>query len=101
LMREIEVLKPFGVGNPEPIFLSEGIEVCERKDFSMGARFRFRQAGRFVSGVAFGVKEDFAARRGAIVDLAYRLSENEWNGSSTVELKVVDAKVAGLSSAQV
>jgi single-stranded-DNA-specific exonuclease len=101
LMREIEVLKPFGVGNPEPIFLSQGIEVCERKDFSTGARFRFRQAGRFVSGVAFGVKEDFAARPGAVVDLVYRISENEWNGNSTVELKVVDSKVASLSSAQV
>ena len=101
LMREIEVLKPFGVGNPEPIFLSQGIEVCERKDFSMGARFRFRQAGRFVSGVAFGVKENFAARPGAIVDLVYRLSENEWNGNSIVEVKVVDARPTGSSIAQV
>jgi single-stranded-DNA-specific exonuclease len=101
LMREIDVLKPFGVGNPEPVFLSQGIEVCERKDFSMGARFRFRQAGRLVSGVAFGVKEDFAARPGAIVDLVYRLSENEWNGNSTVEVKVVDARLTGSSIAQV
>jgi hypothetical protein len=66
----------------------------------MGARFRFRQAGRFVTGVAFGVKQDFAARPGAIVDLVYRLSENEWNGNSTVELKVVDARVASVSAAQ-
>ena len=101
LMREIDVLKPFGVGNPEPVFLSQGIEVCERKDFSTGARFRFRQAGRLVSGVAFGVKEDFAARPGAIVDLVYRLSENEWNGNSTVEVKVVDARLTGSSIAQV
>ena len=101
LMCEIEVLKPFGVGNPEPIFLSQGIEVCERKDFSLGARFRFRQAGRIVSGVAFGVNEDFAARPGAMVDLVYRLSKNEWNGNSTVELKVLDARVSSISSAQV
>lgn len=101
LMREIDVLKPFGVGNPEPIFLSRGIEVCERKDFSLGARFRFRQAGRFVSGVAFGVKEDFAARPGAMVDLVYRLSENVWNGNSTVELKLLDSRMASVTSAQV
>ena len=101
LMREIDVLKPFGVGNPEPIFISRGIEVCERKDFSLGARFRFRQAGRFVSGVAFGVKEDFAARPGAMVDLVYRLSENVWNGNSTVELKLLDSRIASVTSAQV
>lgn len=101
LMREIDVLKPFGVGNPEPIFISRGIEVCERKDFPLGARFRFRQAGRFVSGVAFGVKENFAARPGAMVDLVYRLSENVWNGNSTVELKLLDSRMAGVTSAQV
>jgi single-stranded-DNA-specific exonuclease len=94
LMREIEVLKPFGVGNPEPLFLSQGIEVCERKDFSAGARFRFKQAGRLVTGVAFGVNPDFPAQPGATVDLVYRLSENEWNGNTTVELKVVDARAA-------
>jgi single-stranded-DNA-specific exonuclease len=96
LMREIEVLKPFGVGNPEPLFLSQGIEVCERKDLSMGARFRFKQAGRFVTGVAFNIKQDFPAIPGAIVDLVYRLSENEWNGISTVELKVLDARPASV-----
>ena len=96
LMREIEVLKPFGVGNPEPLFLSQGIEVCERKDLSVGARFRFKQAGRFVTGVAFDIKQDFPARPGAIVDLVYRLSENEWNGISTVELKVIDARAASV-----
>jgi single-stranded-DNA-specific exonuclease len=96
LMREIEVLKPFGVGNPEPLFLSQGIEVCERKNFSAGARFRFRQAGRLLTGVAFGLKQDSPAQSGAIVDLIYRLSENEWNGNSTVELKVVDARAASV-----
>ncbi len=96
LMSEIEVLKPFGVGNPEPLFLSQGIEVCERKDLSVGARFRFKQAGRFVTGVAFDIKQDFPARPGAIVDLVYRLSENEWNGISTVELKVLDARAASV-----
>jgi single-stranded-DNA-specific exonuclease len=96
LMSEIEVLKPFGVGNPEPLFLSQGIEVCEHKDLSVGARFRFKQAGRFVTGVAFDIKQDFPARPGAIVDLVYRLSENEWNGISTVELKVLDARAASV-----
>jgi single-stranded-DNA-specific exonuclease len=96
LMREIEMLKPFGVGNPEPLFLSRGVEVRERKDFSLGARFRFYQEGRFVTGVAFGVNQDFPVKPGAIVDLVYRLSENEWNGCSTVELKIVDARAASV-----
>ena len=94
LMRELESLKPFGVGNPEPLFISEGVEVCERKIFSMGARFRLRQSGRIIGGVAFGVGEDFAGVPGTNIDVAYRLGENEWNGTKAVELKLVNARPA-------
>jgi single-stranded-DNA-specific exonuclease len=94
LMRQVESLKPFGIGNPEPLFMTQGVEICERKTISTGARFRFRQSGRFIGGVAFGVNEEFCGGSGSAVDVVYRLSDNEWNGSSKVELKVVDARRA-------
>ena len=97
LVRELDSLKPFGVGNPEPLFMTREVEVCERKIFAGGARFRFRQEGRRVGGVAFGAGDDFPAIAGTRVDLIYRLSENEWNGTSTVELKVIDAQPAAAS----
>ncbi|MBI1996059.1 MAG: single-stranded-DNA-specific exonuclease RecJ [Deltaproteobacteria bacterium] len=92
LLREIESLKPFGIGNPEPLFMTRKLEVCERKSFSAGARFRFRRDGRVIGGVAFGVGEDFPAKAGTKIDVVYRLSENEWNGNSTVEMKIADAR---------
>jgi single-stranded-DNA-specific exonuclease len=94
LMRELESLKPFGVGNPEPLFMSEGVEVCERNVFSTGARFRLRQKGRVLGGVAFGVGEDFPGIPGTNIDVVYRLGENEWNGTKAVELKIVNARPA-------
>jgi single-stranded-DNA-specific exonuclease len=94
LMRQLEALKPFGVGNPEPLFMTRAVEVCERKIFPAGARFRFRQGERVVGGVAFGMSEDFPCVTGTSVDISYRLSENEWNGTSTVDLKIVDARPA-------
>src|SRR5919106_1144519 len=97
LVRELDSLKPFGVGNPEPLFMTREVEICERKIFAGGARFRFRQEGRRVGGVAFGAGDDFPAIAGTRVDLIYRLSENEWNGTSTVELKVIDAQPAAAS----
>jgi single-stranded-DNA-specific exonuclease len=97
LMREIESLKPFGVGNPEPLFMSEQVEVCERKEFSGGVRFRLRQAARVVGGVIFGAAEDFPGRLGESLDVVYRLGENEWNGATRVELKIVDARLSASS----
>jgi len=94
LMRELESLKPFGVGNPEPLFMSETVEVCERNVFSTGARFRLRQNGRVLGGVAFGVGEDFPGIPGTNIDVVYRLGENEWNGTKAVELKIVNARLA-------
>ena len=94
LMRELEVMQPFGVGNPEPMFTTVNAEICERKVFSAGVRFRLRQAGKVVSGVIFGVGEEYPGQPGESVDVAYRLSENQWNGNTTVELKIVDMRMA-------
>ena len=94
LMRELEVMQPFGVGNPEPLFATFAAEVCERKVFSAGVRLRLRQGGKTVSGVIFGVGDDYPGRPGEILDVAYRLTENEWNGSTSVELKIADVRQA-------
>jgi single-stranded-DNA-specific exonuclease len=95
LARELDVLKPFGVGNPEPLFTTTGVEICERRVFSAGVRFRLRQTGRVLSGVIFGAADDFPGQPGEIVDVAYRLSENEWNGAVSMELKIADLRPAG------
>jgi single-stranded-DNA-specific exonuclease len=94
LLREMEILQPFGIGNPEPVFMTAGAEVCERKVFSAGVRLRLRQAGRVIGGVIFGAGEDFPGLPGERIDVAYRLNENEWNGASSVELKILDARRA-------
>jgi single-stranded-DNA-specific exonuclease len=94
LLRELEVMKPFGVGNPEPVFMTADAQVCERKVFASGVRYRLRQADRVVGAVIFGVGEDYPGRPGEIIDVAYRLAENEWNGATTVELKIADVRVA-------
>jgi single-stranded-DNA-specific exonuclease len=94
LLRELEILQPFGIGNPEPVFMTANAEVCERKVFSAGVRYRLREAGRVIGGVIFGASENFPGMPGERIDVVYRLSENEWNGISNVELKIVDARRA-------
>ena len=94
LIRHIETLKPFGIGNPEPLFVTKAVEVSERRDFSGGSRLRLRQGGKSLGAVVFGLEKDFPASPGANIDLVYRITENEWNGSSAVELRIIDCRLA-------
>jgi hypothetical protein len=63
--------------------------------FSAGVRYRLRQADRVIAGVFFGANDDRPGMAGEIVDVAYRLSTNEWNGLTNVELKIADVQPAG------
>ena len=74
--------------------MTEGVEVCDRKPFSAGVRFHFRHDGRVIGAVAFGANEEFPGTPGTKLDVAYRLTENEWNGTIAPELKIVDARPA-------
>jgi single-stranded-DNA-specific exonuclease len=93
LVRELEALRPFGVGNPEPLFMSRAVEIVERNPFAGGCRFRLRQAGRSLGAVAFGAAGEFDCETGGRIDVVYRIGENEWNGSTTIDLRLVDARV--------
>ncbi len=92
--QQLELLQPFGIGNPEPVFLTRGVEVSERRDFNGGARFRLRQGSQWINAVVFGQGDDFPARQGALIDVVYRLGINEWNGTTTAQLRIVDARLS-------
>jgi single-stranded-DNA-specific exonuclease len=97
LARELEVLEPYGIGNPEPLFITSRVEVCERKIFAAGVRYRLRQGGRVLGAVIFGAGDDFPGKPGENIDIAYRLTENEWNGTTSMELKIDDIRPAAMA----
>lgn len=92
LVRQMRLLAPFGVGNPEPVFQTRGVEVCERRDFNRVSRFRLRHDHRTVTAVIFGPPEDLPVRVKDNVDIVYRLRENEWQGIHSMELRLVDVR---------
>ncbi len=92
LVRQMRLLGPFGVGNPEPVFQTRGVEVCERRNFNRVSRFRLRHNEHTVTAVTFGPPEDLPTRVNDRVDIAYRLRENEWQGTYAMELRLLDVK---------
>ena len=92
LAREMRLLAPFGVGNPEPVFQTRGVEVCERRDFNRVSRFRLRHDEHTVTAVIFGPPEKLPVRVKDNVDIAYRIRENEWQGTHALELRLLDVR---------
>lgn len=84
---------PFGVGNPEPIFLLKDVQVYGLRE--VGARkehlqFRVQAQGEDLKGIAFRAAEHSQALLEA-KELLVRLKKSDWERNG-VELEWVDAR---------
>lgn len=95
LINEISKLAPFGMGNPEPIFATDSVVVLEiRKIGKEQNHLKLKvEKDRIVfDAVGFGMADNVDAVSGDSVNIAYQISENEWNGKKSIQLKLKDIK---------
>ncbi len=91
LAEELDLLRPFGVGNPQPTLLVPAARI--QNVASMGeerqhARFTLVTGGARARGVAFGMTQAaLGAAAGAAHHVGVRLERNRWNG--TVEPRLL------------
>jgi single-stranded-DNA-specific exonuclease len=91
LMDELELLKPFGEKNPEPLFVSENVHVRSSKILSGGhRRMALNQAdGHRFQAIHFSPARDAAALN-FFKKIAFRLQFNRWNGQENIQLVIED-----------
>ncbi len=88
----LRMLEPFGQQNPEPVFLSRGVEVAECRSFRNHEKWtslRLRQDGVIYDAV------DFRTLRGPddipkLIDVAYNLRLRRWNGEEVLQAHILD-----------
>ncbi|MEO1524289.1 MAG: single-stranded-DNA-specific exonuclease RecJ [Planctomycetota bacterium] len=104
-VRQIEMLEPFGAGNPRPTLMCQEVQLEEpARKMGSGDRHltvRVRQGNKVIRGVAFGAADwcdELNACDGPI-QLAYRPVINEFGGYRRVEIHVVDWRPARVASA--
>jgi single-stranded-DNA-specific exonuclease len=97
LIKEIESMAPFGIGNPTPKFASFGVRVDDiflmgREDQHM--RLKLQQNGVLLQAVGFGMGENWKGvlNEGDLIDIVYDIGINEWQGRRDIQLKIVDIK---------
>jgi single-stranded-DNA-specific exonuclease len=92
LYKSLQQLSPFGMGNPEPTFLSKNVEVEDVRKIGMeGKHLKVRLKN--IDGIAFGLGEMFSKIKiYDKINIAYTIDENEWNGEKRLQLKIKDIK---------
>lgn len=93
-IEELALLEPFGNGNPEPVFLLPGVTIMEVR--KMGAdekRLRLTVKdglGTMMKLVAFFARPSwFEVMPGERADIWVSVMKNEWNGSVSVEGRIL------------
>ncbi|MFZ2663784.1 MAG: single-stranded-DNA-specific exonuclease RecJ [Patescibacteria group bacterium] len=94
LVNLIDKLKPFGLGNEQPVFLTQdlGVVSCDimGKD-KQHLRLSLYDGERYYRAVYFGgAKSCRDLNTGSKIDLVYTLKKNEYNGNRNIDLIVKD-----------
>ena len=97
LFSEIKKFEPFGMGNREPVFISNDLAIREIKLVGNGQKhikFVF-EAGKskIFEGIFWKGGDKFSDfKRGDKVSTVFYLRSNEWNGNRKLELNIIDIK---------
>ncbi len=95
LVNELSQLEPTGHLNPAPVLASYGMRVLEARTVGKEGqhlKLKLARAGQPpLDAIGFGLGE-WATQRLSLVDVAYRLEINEWNGSRALQLNVQDIR---------
>ncbi|MCL5432861.1 MAG: single-stranded-DNA-specific exonuclease RecJ [Patescibacteria group bacterium] len=97
LYQAIQKLYPFGVGNPEPTFISKKVLVLDmRLVGNDGKHLKLFLSGKDkkFSAIAFGMgamSKEF--KIGDKVNMVYSIEINEWNGNKRLQLKIKDIRI--------
>ncbi len=96
ILNLIRALAPFGVGNPEPTFVSRGVEVVESHNFgNEGKHLELKLRQNHVTWQAFDFNsEELAEEIPTHIDIVYQLGKGHWGAEEVLRLNLVDFATA-------
>ena len=101
LVDAIQVLEPFGEGNPVPVFRLSGCVLEEIRPVGEGRHLNLRLSGansRF-SAMMFGTAvSQFSYAVGEKLDLLVQLIPNEYAGERRVTIKIIELRLSGVDT---
>ena len=96
LYESLQKLAPFGMGNPEPVFISRNVVIEDIRLVGMEGKHlkinvKCQMSNVKFSAIGFGMGKMFSKIKiGDRIDIAYTIDINEWNGEQRLQLKIKD-----------
>ena len=90
-------MEPFGPENMRPVFITKGMVDTgwSRIVKEQHIKFVVRQGNATVNGIGFNMADKFPLlQMKKPLDIVYTLDENEWNGEKSIQIRVIDLRVA-------
>jgi single-stranded-DNA-specific exonuclease len=90
-------MEPFGPENPRPVFIARGVRDTgySRVVKEQHLRFSLTQDQTTITGIGFGLADKLPLlQMKQPVDVVFKIDENEWNGEKSLQLRVIDLRVA-------
>ena len=91
-------LEPCGMGNPGPVFGVRNVELSgARRVGATHLKGTLMRDGARLAAIGFGWADRYpwSAARTPALDVAFRLEQNEWNGATSLQARMVALSPAG------
>jgi single-stranded-DNA-specific exonuclease len=96
LYRSLQRMEPFGPENLHPVFIASKVKNLSfsRIVKNLHVRFVLEQDGFKFTGIGFNLAHKFnMLKPGDELDIVFTIDENEWQGNSSLQLKVMDFRL--------
>jgi single-stranded-DNA-specific exonuclease len=93
LYGEIQSLQPWGIENNTPIFWTPNVKVLQQRRTKDGKHLQLSLSDNSaeIKCIAWRWSHYFPLPR--VIDIAYKLIENDWNGQKSIQLDVVGVRL--------
>ncbi len=89
----IKQMEPFGPDNMRPVFVARNVKDAgfSKVVKDLHLRVVLKQEDIILSGIGFNIADKFSILQdGQPIDIVFSIDENEWQGNTNLQLKVID-----------
>jgi single-stranded-DNA-specific exonuclease len=90
-------MEPYGPDNNQPVFISRNVQDTGWSRILKGEHIRFslHQEHTTINGIGFCMSDRFPLLlEKRPLDIVFTIDENEWNGNSSMQMRVIDFRLS-------